>query len=108
MHSDDAEQRREAARLMGSAKTERKVAAARAVAESRRGQKWSEEAKAKLREAQQARRERERQEQTLSGLASVPTEKKPVGRPRTRPVEETPKKPRGRPKKSEQVQEAAE
>jgi hypothetical protein len=105
LNSDDPEARREAGRLMGSARTERKIAAARAVAESRRGVKWTEEQKARLRAAQQARRERERRERLESDQTMPVKEKRPVGRPRTRPTldEDTPKRPVGRPKKPQEA-----
>lgn len=63
----------------------------------------SEEHKAKLREAQRLRREREKQERAALGLDAAETEKKPIGRPRKSPVSDThtPKRGRGRPKKSE-------
>lgn len=64
MHGDDAESRREAARMMGKARTEKKIAASRAnvvrASEANRGKSPSEETRQKLREAQAARRERER------------------------------------------------
>lgn len=56
------EDRSEAARRLGSARTPAKVSAARAVAASRRGTTWTPEQKANLKAAQQARREREREE----------------------------------------------
>ena len=103
MHDADAEARREAARAMGRARTERKIAAARAVAESRRGVLWTEEQKAKLREAQKERRERERLARLTAGEVEPDTaaEKRPVGRPRKQTTEEgtAPKRPVGRPKK---------
>ena len=103
MHDADAELRRQAARAMGQARTEKKIAAARAVAESRIGAKWTEEQKANLREKQTERRERERQERAALGLTpAVPVEKKPPGRPRKeQPVDPAPKRPRGRPKKTD-------
>jgi hypothetical protein len=103
MHGDDPEARREAARLMGKARSERKIQAARAVAESRRGTKWTEEQKAQLRIAQAARRERERLAREAAGAgAVVGTEKQRPGRPRTRPETADPDAPKrgpGRPRK---------
>jgi (p)ppGpp synthase/HD superfamily hydrolase len=87
MHADDVESRREGARLMGSARTEKKAEAAREnqqkAVEAWSGASHSEETKAKLREAQKARRERERVE-------------------RGETLAETPKRGRGRPRKVEQ------
>lgn len=59
LHSDDIEARREAARLLGQARSERKAAAAR---ENGKKNTFTEETRVKLRAAQQARRERERQQ----------------------------------------------
>ena len=67
----------------------------------------SEEHKAKLREAQRLRREREQAAREASGVAVQTIEKKAVGRPRKAQPEQTtetaPKRGRGRPKtKTEQ------
>src|SRR5437879_4878578 len=99
---DEQEIIRQAMSIIGRARTEKKIAAARATAASRRGSTWTEDQKEKQKEAQAARREREKQERIALGLAETdPTEKKRPGRPRTRPIEEGPKRPRGRPKKNE-------
>ena len=83
LHGDDADARKEAARMMGRARTERKVNASRVnaakAAESRIGKTFTDEQRAKLKEAQRLRREREAQE---SGVAVQNPETKPVGRPR--------------------------
>ena len=101
LHSEDENARKSAASTMGKARTEKKIAAARATAESRRGVKWTDEQKAKLRESQAARREREAQERAALGLDAAPTEKKKAGRPaKIKPeVEAAAPRPRGRPKK---------
>ncbi len=72
------------------------------IAEKRKGLPLSEEHKSRLREAQQARRERELAERVASGIVETTGEKKPVGRPRKQADpqgEATPKRGRGRPKK---------
>ncbi|GDX40742.1 hypothetical protein LBMAG21_10340 [Armatimonadota bacterium] len=82
--------------IIGSAKTEKKL---KALAENRaKFTGHTEETKARLREAQKARRERE-------ALAAPVIEKKPVGRPRKQeqaaPVtNDAPKRGRGRPRKT--------
>lgn len=105
LQGGDEEARKKAASMMGKARTERKYAAAVANAQKRKGKPLSEEHKAKLREAQQERREREQVERAALGLdAAEGTEKKPVGRPRkatTAGDTHSPKRGRGRPKKSE-------
>ena len=68
------------------------------------GTALSDEQKAKLKEAQRLRREREKAERVASGEAVETAEKKPVGRPRKSVIEaetNAPKRGRGRPKKSE-------
>jgi len=109
LHDADAERRKEAARALGSARTEKKIAAARAVAESRRGSKWTDEQKANLREVQRIRREREQAERIANG-ATLPEakEKKAIGRPKKVQSADaaiigadSPKRGRGRPRKSE-------
>ena len=83
MSTEEEELIRRAMSAIGRRTSERKTAAARANAEKRRGQPLSEEHKAKLKEAQAARRERERSEQVASGMASPePQEKRKPGRPR--------------------------
>src|SRR5947208_1440935 len=100
---DEQELISEAMRVMGSRTSERKKQSS-----AENGRKYggnhvvTEEMREKMRAAQAARRERERQEQALAGIVAVPTEKKPVGRPRSRPAEEKPARPRGRPKKQAQ------
>ncbi len=97
------EERRAAASMMGSARTPAKIEAARKVAEGRRGSKWTEEQKAKLREAQSARREREKQERTERGeVVETTGEKRKPGRPKKAKTEtaiDASKRPVGRPKK---------
>lgn len=89
LQSDDVVARREAARMMGRAKTEKKSAASRANMEKlniqRKGQAFSEEHKEKLKAAQAARRERER----IAKSVVMPE------------ADVAPKRPRGRPRKSE-------
>lgn len=93
--------------MMGRARTERKTNASRAnaakAAESRIGKTFTAEQRAKLREAQRLRREREAQ---ATGRVVQTAEKKPVGRPRKVQSEATandaPKRGRGRPRKGEQ------
>lgn len=104
---DKQEVIRQAMSILGSAKTERKI---EALAKNRaKFTGHTEETKAKLRAAQAARRERERQERAALGLVEPETsEKKRPGRPRTRPIEEAQaKRPRGRPRKSEGEEAAA-
>ncbi len=79
---DDVQVRRLIGVMMGSAKTGKKVEAARMVAQRRRGTELSADVKAKLKAAQKARRERERQEKEAAGLVTVATPKRPRGRPR--------------------------
>ena len=74
----------EAMRLLGSAKTPAKVAAARAVAESRKGCRMTEEQRQKMADGQARRRERER---IAKGAAPKPAPdptapKRGPGRPR--------------------------
>jgi len=82
---------------------EKLIQHAQAIAEKRKGMPLSEEHRAKLKEAQRLRREREQ----ATGVAVQTTEKKAVGRPRKAHPEQTtetaPKRGRGRPKtKTEQ------
>ena len=90
---------REAMRIIGRAKTERKL---QALEQNRlKFTGHTEETKTRLREAQQARRERELAERVASGTMET-TDKKPVGRPRKQADPQagtTPKRGRGRPKK---------
>ena len=108
MHSADADARREAARLMGQATTEKKAAAARATAASRKGTQWTEEQKTNLRARRAELREQRQQELAVAGTAETSKEKKPAGRPRTRPVVEPTgeKRGRGRPRKQQEGAEA--
>jgi hypothetical protein len=76
---DEKEVVRQAMSIIGRARSPRKIEAARETAAARRGKPLSEAHKAKLRDAQAARRERER-------AAAGPSE---------------PKRPRGRPRKSD-------
>ena len=85
LHGDDPEARKEAARMMGKARTPKKTEATRAniarVNEQKRLFGVSEETRAKLREAQILRREREKQERLEAlGESVANIEKKPVGR----------------------------
>ena len=84
------EERRLAASMMGSAKTERKAASSRANGSKGGAYPMTEETRAKLREAQAARREREKQEKIAQGLL---------------PLEPQVKRKRGRPKKMEGISE---
>lgn len=105
LQSEEAEVRREAARILGQSKSERKAASSRengkkSLLSSKVGTHIvTEEMRAKMSAAQKARWERVRQE---AGIISQPTEKRPPGRPRTRPVPDpdAPKRPVGRPKKA--------
>ena len=102
---DEQELIRRAMSVMGSRRTERKTASSRAninvVNERNQMHGFPEATKEKLRQAQQARRQREREAKALSGNGDdgAVKEKRPPGRPRTRPIEETPKRGRGRPRK---------
>jgi hypothetical protein len=78
---DEQELVRQAMSVIGRARTEKKIAAARATAEARKGKPLSEEHKAKLKESQRLRREREKEERAALGL-DAPQEKKPRGRPK--------------------------
>lgn len=105
LHNPDEEARKQAARMLGSIRTERKAESSRQNAAKRRGVPLSEEHRAKLKEAQRLRREREQ----ATGVAVQNTEKKPVGRPRKTQPEQTTetapqqKRGRGRPRKAEQA-----
>lgn len=113
LHGDDADARKEAARMMGRARTERKVNASRAnaakAAESRIGKTFTDEQRVKLKEAQRLRREREQAAREASGVAVPSAEKRPPGRPRKVQPEQTtetapqPQRGRGRPRKAEQA-----
>lgn len=91
----DEEARSQAASLMGKARTEKKISASRAnvtkAQDAIRGKPISEDHKAKLREAQRLRREREKAEWLASGGSST---------------ESDPKRKPGRPKKTDAPQEA--
>ena len=110
LHSDDPDARRQAAALMGAARTERKSQSSRenvkAATEARRGKPMSEEHKAKIaatRLAQEAARK-----QAAPVIANV--EKKPPGRPRKDHADvETAgeKRGRGRPRKQEGTEATA-
>ena len=81
------EARREAASMMGKAKTERKSASSRAniakATAARQGKPMSEEHKEKLREAYRIRQEKEWQEKLAQGdLPPEPKEKRKPGRPK--------------------------
>ncbi|GDX40805.1 hypothetical protein LBMAG21_10970 [Armatimonadota bacterium] len=101
LQGGDTDARTEAARMLGSIKTERKTETSRANAakatEARKGKPMSDAHKEKLRQAYQARR-------IASGVAVQPADKKPVGRPRKAQAEaianDTPKRRRGRPRKA--------
>ena len=108
LHGDDADARKEAARMMGRSRSERKIEAARRVAESRRKENLTEEQVNKLRESQRLRREREPAAREASGVAVQTADKKAVGRPRKVQTEATandaPKRGRGRPPKAKAEQ----
>ena len=69
--------------------------------EKRKASGFDEETRAKLKAAQQARREREKEERAALGLDAAPVEKKKPGRPaKIKPdAPATAPRPRGRPKK---------
>ena len=104
LRAEDSEARSFAAQMLGSVRTERKTATSRANAakatEARRGKPMTEEHKAKLRQAYLARRE-------AQGITTEAKQARPVGRPRKEPPADgttTPKRGRGRPRKSEVAQ----
>ena len=83
----DEEARKQAASLMGKARTEKKSSASRAnvtkAQDAIRGKPISEDHKAKLREAQRLRREREKAEWLASGgTFAEPAPKRKPGRPK--------------------------
>ena len=100
---DKTEIVREAMRIIGSAKTPAKRDAVLENLAKANAQPMTEERRQKLRDAQAARRERER---TANSVAPEMTEKRPPGRPRTTPAPDhnAPKRPRGRPKKQDAQQ----
>jgi hypothetical protein len=71
---------REAMRAIGSRRSERKTASSRANGAKAKAIVQTEEHKAKLREAQQSRREREKAEREAQGI--LPPPKRPQGRPK--------------------------
>ncbi|MCW3050852.1 MAG: hypothetical protein JWN14_22 [Chthonomonadales bacterium] len=81
--SEKEEILRQARSILGSIKTEKKTASSRAnivhATEARTGATLSEEHKQKLREAQAARRQREKAQRDA---AAPPAPKRPRGRPR--------------------------
>ncbi len=96
---------REAMRAIGRRTSERKAATSRA-----NGMKSqvTDEMRAKMKEAQLLRREREKAERFALGLDTAPVEKKSVGRPKKVQSADaaiagtdSPKRGRGRPRKSE-------
>ena len=111
MHSDNAADRKQAAAVMGAARTERKSSASRenikVATEARRGKPMSEEHKAKIAATRQAQEAARKQAAPVEGA-----EKKGPGRPRKEapgvkaanvvPNEEAgAKRGRGRPKKQD-------
>jgi hypothetical protein len=90
---------REAMRILGSAKTPAKRDAVLENLAKANAQPMTEERRQKLRDAQAARRERERM---AKGVTQETAEKRSPGRPRTTaaPDPTAPKRPRGRPKKT--------
>ena len=102
---DEQELIRQAMRVIGSRKTPRKSESSRGnigrVNELRQTEGFPEETRAKLREAQKVRRERERIEKGTT--LETTTAKRAPGRPRKTPEPDTlePKRPRGRPKKQD-------
>ncbi len=102
LRADAPDDRKEAARRLGMARTEKKAVAARA-----NGAKntFTEATRAKLRAAQAARRQRERAQREASGSVAAPTSpepKKKPGRPKKQvEAQPTPKRPVGRPRKQD-------
>ena len=95
---------RTAMSILGARRTERKIESATKNIARANSAPMTEERRAKIREAQSARRERERAERAALGLDTTPTEKRPPGRPRKAETEASkavPKRGRGRPKKQE-------
>jgi hypothetical protein len=86
LHSVDDETRSEAARLMGSSRSERKAVAARInqqrAATALRGKPLEEAHREKLRQAALARWERIRAKQAATRGDELPVEKRKAGRPR--------------------------
>lgn len=111
LHGADADARREAARLMGQATSEKKAAAARATAAARKGAKWTEEQKENLRKRRAELREQKLQAAGEAGATpSVAVEKKRPGRPRKEPADVEPtgeRRGRGRPRKQEGTEATA-
>lgn len=87
LHDDDEAARREAARLMGSVRSERKAAAVRENGKKGGAHEFTEATRAKLRDAQAARRERERQEREAAEVGIPPAPKAKRGRPRKQQAE---------------------
>ena len=82
LHDPDAEIRRQAARAMGSARTERKKTASVENGKKGGAHAFTEETREKLRAAQAARRERERQEKATLGPIPPAVPKRKTGRPK--------------------------
>ena len=72
LRSEDAEARREAARMMGRARSEKKAASSRENGKKGGVRIVTEEHREKLRIAQVARRERERQERAALASGEAP------------------------------------
>ena len=72
LRGEDAEARREAARMMGRARSEKKAAASRENGKKGGVRVVTEEHREKLRLAQTARRERERQERAALASSAAP------------------------------------
>ena len=79
LHDAEAERRREGARALGSARTPRKQASSR---ENGKKSVFTEEMREKLKAAQAARRERERQEKATLGPIPPAVPKRKTGRPK--------------------------
>lgn len=85
---DEQAKIREVMGILGRRNSERKIANARAVAEGRRGKPLPEETKAKLREAQRARREREHAEALARGdIVEVEKYTRPKKKQAAKPTE---------------------
>ena len=100
---DEEEAIRQAMSILGARRTDRKIESATKNIARANAAPMTEERRAKIREAQQARRERER---AALGADAVPTEKRPPGRPRKQQeagsvadCDTAPKRGRGRPRK---------
>lgn len=91
MHDPDAERRREAARAMGQARTERKTQQSaqniQQLNKRRKTEGFSEETKLKLKAAQALRREREKAEHAALVSDAAPVAPRPKERPKKSDVQ---------------------